>query len=85
MRFKGLVDLGDCFVTNEVPLRFQKLINFSRNQKNDIYNSRLVPGLSISKKFDLLRIYMFLLHSVVMSEVSWGFGELSSIPSGSEK
>ena len=61
------------------------------DQEIEIYNFRVVPDLRISKKVDLLMIYKFfcffcfLFSLFVMNDVFWGFGKLSSIPSGSEK
>ena len=59
------------------------------DQKNEIYNFRAVPDLQISKKLELLMMYMFFLfafrYCFVVNDVFWGFGGLSSIPSGSEK
>ena len=54
------------------------------DQEIEIYNFRVVPDLQISKKLDL-KLCLFVLHCFVMNEVFWGFGELSSIPSRSEK
>ena len=56
------------------------------DQKNEIYNFRVVPELQISKKHDFLMIYMICcnyLFCCVMNEVFWRFGELSSIQGGS--
>ena len=53
------------------------------NQQLEIYKFRVAPGLQISKELDLLMINLF--YCLVMKEVFWGFGELSSIPSRSEK
>ena len=52
------------------------------DQEIEIYNFRVVPDLQISKKVELLMIYMFFLfffHCFVMNEVFWGFQKLSSI------
>ena len=58
------------------------------DQEIEIYNFRVVPDLQISKKLESLMIYIvvcFFFYSFFMNEVFLGFGELSSIPSGSEK
>ena len=54
------------------------------DQELEIYNFRVVPDLQISKTLEFLVIYIFFV-CFVMSEVFWAFGELSSIPSRSEK
>ena len=46
------------------------------DQEIEIYNFRVVPDLQISKKVDVLRIYIFFLIFVrcfVMNEVFWRF------------
>ena len=55
------------------------------DQEIEIYNFRMVPDLQISKKLELLMIYIFseFFHCFVMNEVFWGFRELSSIQGGS--
>ena len=56
------------------------------DQEIEIYNYRGVPDLQISKKIEFVMIYMmflFLILIVVMNEVFWRFGELSSIQGGS--
>ena len=56
------------------------------DQEIEIYNFRVVPDLQISKKVELLMIYIFCLfcfHCFVMNEVFWRFQKLSSIPSKS--
>ena len=59
------------------------------DQELEIYNFRVIRDLHISKKVKFLRIYifvvflLFLLHCVVMNEMFWRFGELSSIQGGS--
>ena len=57
------------------------------DQELEIYNFRVVPDLQISKKIELLMIYMFfcVFDCFVMNEVFWRFQKLSSIPSKSEK
>ena len=60
---------------------------YHSDQKNEIYNFRVVPDLQISNKIvnDLHVFFVFFFHCFVMNEVFWGFGELSLIPSRSEK
>ena len=50
------------FVTSEVPMGFPELRIFVRIHKNEIYNLGVAPDLQISKKVDLLMIYIFFLH-----------------------
>ena len=60
------------------------------DQKNEIYNFRVVPDLQISKKVEFLMIHMIIfvfclsdLYCFVMNDVFWRFGEFSSIQGGS--
>ena len=66
---------------------FRSSRRYRVDQEIEIYNFRVVPDLQISKKLELLMIYtlFFFLYYFVMNEVFLGFGELSSIPSRSEK
>ena len=53
------------------------------DQELEIYNFRVVPDLQISKKVELLMIYMFFLfffHCFAMNEAFWRIQKLSSIP-----
>ena len=58
------------------------------DQEIEICNFRVVPDLQISKKLEMLLIYMFFcccccFHCVVMNEVFLRFQKLSSIQGGS--
>ena len=81
--------LEHCFATSEVSMRFPELICFCQNQQKEIYHFRVVPDLQISKKVELLMIYMsFSLFSnlfIVASEVPRRFLELRFVLSESEK
>ena len=49
-------------------MRFPELRCFCWNQKNEIYNFRVIPDLQISKKADLLMIYeLFCFFSEMLS------------------
>ena len=76
---------------------FEGLVSSRRNWQNswlEIYNLGVVLELQICKKVDFLMIYMYFFfpffffdffciseHCLVMNEVFWRFGELSSKPS----